>query len=64
MEPVLVAIWPDAGRALGVGRTKMFELVATGELTSVSVGRRRLVPASAIHEYVDRLVAQQARPAA
>jgi len=63
VEPVLLAIWPDAGHALGVGRTKMFELIASGELTSVRVGRRRLIPATAIRDYVDRLLAEQ-RPAA
>lgn len=61
MEPVLLALWPDGGKALGLGRTKMFELAASGELTTVQVGRRRLVPAAAIHDYAARLVANQAR---
>jgi excisionase family DNA binding protein len=64
LEPVLIAIWPEAGKALGVGRTKMFELIASGELTSVQVGRRRLIPATAITAYVERLVAEQHRSAA
>ncbi len=64
MEPVLVPIWPDAGRAIGLGRTKTFELVGSGELPSVRVGRRRLVPVSAIRDYAERLMAEQGQPAA
>jgi excisionase family DNA binding protein len=62
LQPALVPLWPDAAAALGVGRTKAFELVATGELRSVRLGRKRMVPASAIPEYVDRLVAEQSGP--
>lgn len=64
MEPVLVPIWPDAGKAIGLGRTKTFELVGSGELPSVRVGRRRLVPVSAIRDYAERLMAEQGQPAA
>jgi excisionase family DNA binding protein len=56
MEQVLIPLWPDAGNALGgVGRTKLFELVATGELRSVKIGRRRFIPVEAVREYVSRL---------
>ena len=54
MEPVLIPIWPDAGRALGLGRTKMFELVADGEIETIAIGRRRLIPVEAVHEFVER----------
>ena len=47
----------DAARALALGRTKVYELIASGELESVRVGRRRLVPAHAIADLVDRLCA-------
>jgi hypothetical protein len=30
--------------ALGIGRSKMAELLATGEIKSVLIGRRRLIP--------------------
>jgi excisionase family DNA binding protein len=55
MESLLVPIWPDAGRALGVGRTTTFQLIATGRLRTVRIGRRRLVPVRAIHDLVDGL---------
>jgi excisionase family DNA binding protein len=48
---------------LGVGRSTVFELIASGALRSVKVGRRRLVPEQAIRDFVDRLD-QQARETA
>jgi excisionase family DNA binding protein len=32
-----------AAAALGIGRTKLYELLATGEVRSIRLGRRRLV---------------------
>ena len=40
---------------LGVGRSKIFELIASGQLRSVRVGRRRLVPEQAIRDFVTQL---------
>jgi excisionase family DNA binding protein len=60
MEKLLVSVWPEAAEALGIGRSTAFELVASGQLASVRVGRRRLVPASALREFADRLVKAQA----
>jgi excisionase family DNA binding protein len=55
MHPVLVPI-PEVGLALGgLGRTKVYEELASGRPRSVRVGRRRFVPADAIREYVEAL---------
>ncbi|ORV86848.1 ethanolamine utilization protein EutA [Mycobacterium interjectum] len=40
---------------LHLGRSKVFELLASGELRSVKVGRRRLVSESALCEFIDKL---------
>jgi len=40
---------------LGVGRSTVFALLASGQLRSVKVGRRRLVPEAAIVEFIDSL---------
>jgi excisionase family DNA binding protein len=45
----------SAARVLSIGKTKLRELLNTGEVRSVSIGRRRLVPRDAIAEYVARL---------
>jgi excisionase family DNA binding protein len=46
----------DTCAALALGRTKVYELIATGELVSVKLGRRRVVPANAIADYTARLI--------
>lgn len=38
----------DASRMLGISRSHAYELVARGELPSVKLGRRVLVPISAL----------------
>ena len=61
MQPILLPIYPDAGQALGgLGRTKVYELITSGELRTVKIGRRRFVPATAVEEYVARLEQQGA----
>jgi excisionase family DNA binding protein len=36
----------------GIARTTVFELIRSGELGSVKVGRRRMVPQSQIDAYI------------
>lgn len=43
---------------LSLGRTVVFALLASGELRSVKVGRRRLVSEGQIAEYIARLEAK------
>lgn len=50
----------EAAYALGLGRTTVKKLIATGRLASVRVGRRRLIPRSALVDYVERLARDQA----
>lgn len=40
---------------LHLGRSKVFDLIATRQLRSVKVGRRRLVSESALCEFIERL---------
>lgn len=46
---------PDACEILGVGRSMVFELIKSGELRSVKVGRRRLISSEALEEYIRSL---------
>src|SRR5690349_4079447 len=42
IEPILCSI-PDAAGALGLSRSKTYELIGEGRLATVCIGRRRLV---------------------
>lgn len=48
-----------AAEVLGIGRSKLYELLAAGEIDSVRIGRSRRVPVVAVEEYVARLLANQ-----
>ncbi|MDT0456805.1 helix-turn-helix domain-containing protein [Streptomyces sp. DSM 41527] len=52
--PVLYRI-PQATRALGLSRTVVYDLIRTGRLRAVKEGRTRLVPVTAVAEYVELL---------
>lgn len=43
----------------GLGRTTIFTLIREGKLRSVKVGRRRMVPAAALDEFIAGLEAEQ-----
>ncbi|MFP5328725.1 MAG: helix-turn-helix domain-containing protein [Alphaproteobacteria bacterium] len=47
MDTLLCSI-PDAAKALGVGRSKLYELIGEGRLETVTIGRRRLVRTDSI----------------
>jgi len=49
----------QAASILGIGRTRMFELVMGQMITSVKIGRRRLVVRRSLEEFIQRLVAAQ-----
>jgi excisionase family DNA binding protein len=42
----------DAARLLGISRSKLYELLADGELASVRIGRTRRIAVSALEEFV------------
>jgi excisionase family DNA binding protein len=50
----------EAARQLKIGRTAMYELVMSGQVRSVTIGRSRRVPASCIAEYLTNLLEQPA----
>jgi excisionase family DNA binding protein len=45
----------EVAKALGVGRTMVFELIRSGELRSVKIGKSRRIPTAAVREYVEGL---------
>lgn len=50
VEPVMYSV-PEAAEQLGVGTTKVKQLIAAGRLASVTIGRRRLVPAASVRAF-------------
>ena len=44
---------------LGVGRTYMFHLLATGEVDSFKIGRLRKISSDALDGYLERLRSEQ-----
>ena len=46
---------------LGLGRTRTYELVMSGRISSIKVGRRRLVVQSSLDAFVTNLLDQQSK---
>ncbi len=53
MEPITVTV-ADAKKALGLGSTKIYELIGEGRLQTVKIGRRTLVKTASIRALVDQ----------
>jgi excisionase family DNA binding protein len=52
-DTTLVALTvEEAARRLGVGRTTMYALIASGEVQSLQIGRLRRIPAEALDCYI------------
>ena len=51
MEPITVTI-EGAKRATGLGHTKIYELIGSGKLQTVKIGRRTLVKTDSIRALV------------
>lgn len=51
MDPILVSIL-GAAKALGLSRSKTYELIQSGDRSVVKIGRRTLVTVASIHSFV------------
>jgi excisionase family DNA binding protein len=64
MDELLVDV-AEAARRLGIGRSQMYELLASEQVPRLKIGRRTLVPVQALRAFIDdRLAAQKAVVAA
>lgn len=50
----------EAARELGIGRTRMYELLRTGKVASVKLGRSRRIRPEDLEGYVKQLAENQA----
>ena len=53
LEPISVRI-ADAIRLTGIRRSKLYELIASGDLETVKIGRCTLVPVASLHALIER----------
>lgn len=51
MDSILINV-DEAARLLGLGRSKTYELVLSGQLRSLKIGRSRKIPKQALDEFV------------
>jgi excisionase family DNA binding protein len=61
MEKIAVSV-AEAGRSIGIGRTKLYELINDGSLKTFKVGRRTLVTTASIHALVGQASCRCFRP--
>lgn len=61
-EPLLLRV-EEVASALALGRSKVYELIASGELPSLTIGAARRVPAEALRRYVAEHLEAAAREA-
>jgi excisionase family DNA binding protein len=58
-EAILLRV-EDAARLLSLSRTKVYELVESGQLASIKCGAARRIPRAALDEWIaQRLAAEQ-----
>ena len=53
VEPICVRV-NDAARMIGVGRTKLYELISSGELETVKIGKATRITTASLHALVNR----------
>lgn len=49
----------EAAHALNIGNSKVWELIASGEIASVKIGSRRLIRREALDAFIDELEQRQ-----
>lgn len=52
-DPICIKV-NDAARMIGVGRTKLYELIASGEIEAIKIGKSTRIITASLHELVMR----------
>lgn len=52
IEPITVRL-PDAIRMTGLGRSKIYELIASGDIETIKIGRCTLIPVESLHRLIE-----------
>ncbi len=53
VEPICVRV-NDAARMIGIGRTKLYELISSGELETVKIGKATRITTASLHRLIER----------
>ena len=53
MERATLRLWPETGRLLGLGRLATYQGAARGDIPTIRVGRRILVPKFALQRMLE-----------
>lgn len=53
VAPICVRV-NDAARMIGIGRTKLYELISSGELETVKIGKSTRIMTASLHRLVER----------
>ena len=61
LNPITVTV-AEALRISGVGRTKLYELIASNEISSVTVGKRRLIDFASLKSRLTSKAANHGTP--
>ena len=54
----------EAAAILGIGRSKLYEFIAAGEIRTIRIGRLRKIPVAAIDEFLATRESEPPRPSA
>jgi excisionase family DNA binding protein len=58
IEPITVRIL-EAVRLTGIGRSKLYELIASGDIETVKIGSCTLIPMASLHGLIERAKQQR-----
>lgn len=53
MRPITVRV-PEACRITGIGRSKLYELIQSGDISTIKVGTMTLIPVASIEAFLAR----------
>jgi excisionase family DNA binding protein len=53
IEKLAVPLWPDAGKALGLGKSRTYESARVGEIPTVRFGKSIRVPVAALQKMLE-----------
>jgi excisionase family DNA binding protein len=53
VEALAIPLWPDAGKALGLGKNRTYDSAKAGEIPTIKFGRTIRVPVAALRKMLE-----------